>query len=320
MDAIAVSVVIPVYNRPRLIGEAIACAIDAASSVTFEIIAVDDASTDETWDVLQRLGEGDARVRVARMARNGGQSAARNHALTLARGRYVKFLDSDDLLLPDHLPREVRALDDGADIAVSGWQEELPSGGIATYDAPQFVSIVDDVLAGRAVPTSSALYRRDRGWQWDPSLRKLDDWDFFCQAALGASRIDSVPGAAYVLRGHSGARASDVSLLANAREHHAILGKIERRLAGEGRLTDARRRRLAQYFYRELRVLSLHDQPAFRAAMAHILELDPRFRPTDEEPQRLMRLLAAALGTERAVRLHTAIKRAVMPLRRRRTA
>jgi glycosyltransferase involved in cell wall biosynthesis len=312
MDDVAVSVIVPVYNRASMIGSAIDSALHAAPGVPIEVIVVDDASTDGTVDAV--LGCGDPRVRLVRLDRNGGQSAARNHGLEVARGRFVKFLDSDDILLPGHLSEEIRALDDGADIVVSGWCDGYPDGRRVCFDPPVFVSIVDDVLAGRAVPTSSALYRRRSEWRWDPGLRKLDDWDYFCQAALGAQRIVTLPGHAYVMQNHPGTRATDATMLLNAREHHQILRKMEERLAREGRLTPARQRRLAQYFYKELRVLCVHDPPAFELALRHIDALDPRFAPRDEERQWFMRILARLLGVRTALRLHTSIKRAVWRL------
>ena len=310
MDATVVSVVVPVFNRARMVGTAIDSALRAADGLPVEVIVVDDASTDDTWASLQAIG--DSRVRALRLERNGGQSAARNHGLDIARGRYVKFLDSDDVLLPDHLAAEVAALEGGADIVMSGWCEEEADGSRTYFEPPPaFESVVDDVLAGRAVPTSAALYRRRAGWRWDPALRKLDDWDYFCQAALGATRVVSVPGPAYVMRHHGGVRATAVSMLANAREHHRILQKIEERLAAEGRLTDARKRRLAQYYYKELRVLCLHDPEAFERALRHIQALDPAFRPRDEERQPWMRALARVLGVRRTLRMHSALKRAL---------
>jgi hypothetical protein len=188
---------------------------------------------------------------------------------------------------------------------------ENAKGETQTFEAPAFDSVVDDVLAGRAVPTSSALYVRRSDWRWDPALRKLDDWDYFCQAALGTTRVVAIPGAAYVMREHGDARATDVSMLATAREHHVILRKIEERLKREGRLTAAREKRLAQYFYKELRVLSLHDRAAFESALQHIYELDPSFLPRSEERQKFMRLAARLLGVRNAILLHGAIKRAV---------
>lgn len=300
-----VSVIIPVYNRAALVREAVESAL-AANEIPLEVIVVDDASTDGTWESVRD----DPKIRAVRMERNGGQSAARNRGLELARGSYVKFLDSDDLLIAAHLALEVRAMqDEQAEIAVSGWNEEWSDGTRVTWEAPRFESIVDDVLAGRAVPTTAALYVRRSDWLWDPELRKLDDWDYFCQAALGASRIATVAGHAYTVREHGGARATGVSMLANAREHHRILQKIEERLEREGRLTTRRRERLAQYFYKELRVLTLNDPAAADAALRHIVSLDPRFRPRDEERSRLIRIAARLIGVRNTLRLYRAVKR-----------
>lgn len=304
-----VSVIVPVYNRASMIGAAIDSALHAAPGLPMEVVVVDDASTDDTASVV--IARDDDRIRLLRLVENGGQSAARNRGLDAARGKYVKFLDSDDILLPGRLPAEVRALDEGADIVISGWCEGYPDGRRTVFDAPELESIVDDVLAGRAVPTSSALYRRQGATRWDAALRKLDDWDYFCQAALGAQRIATIPGYAYVMQHHGGTRATDTTMLLNAREHHHILHKIEDRLEREGRLTPARRRRLAQYYYKELRVLCLHDPLSFELALEHIKTLDDRFVPREEERQGFMRILARLLGVRTALRIHTAIKRAV---------
>jgi glycosyltransferase involved in cell wall biosynthesis len=304
-----VDIIIPVFNREALVREAIDSALRVAPDLPVEVVVVDDASTDGTWDALRAYD--DPRIRCVRMETNGGQSAARNRGLELSRAAYVKFLDSDDVLAPGHLSAEVRAIESsGAEIVVSGWNSES-NGQVRTYDAPVFHDIVDDVLAGQAVPTSAALYARRSDWRWDPALRKLDDWDYFCQAALGATRIVTLPGVSYIMREHAGVRATNTSMLANAREHHRILQKIEERLSGAGLLTDARRKRLAQYFYKELRVLSLTDRAAFDAAATHIRALDPSFQPRDEEQQQLMRILARLLGFRNAILLHSALKRAV---------
>jgi glycosyltransferase involved in cell wall biosynthesis len=306
MTAPVVSIVMPVFNRAVKAREAIASAL--ATAVPLEVIVVDDGSTDDTWDALQSVDE--PRVRPLRLARNSGQSAARNAGLDAALGRYVKFLDSDDVLLADHLSAEISAMEKtGADIAASGWTESRAGGVLQESEAPRFTSIVDDVLAGRAVPTSSGLYVRRPDWRWDPELRKLDDWDYFCQAALGANSIATVPGPAYVWRHHEGPRATDVTMVANAREHHRILQKIEDRLKSDGRMTLARGRRLAQYYYKELRVLSLHDPVAADAAIDHILALDPAFRPRDEERQPVIRASARIIGLRNTLRLYKAIKR-----------
>lgn len=297
-----VSVIIPVYNRPLLVHEAIASVLSQADDTPLEIVVVDDASTDDTWESLS--SSRDPRLRALRLPQNSGQSAARNRGLDHARGIYVKYLDSDDVLIAGHLQREVRALQQSdADIAVSGWLEEI-QGQTPEYPAPHFGSIVDDILAGLAVPTSAALYSRRPDWRWDPELRKLDDWDYFVQAALSARSIVTVEGAAYCMRDPASPRASEAGMLINALEHHRILHKIEDRLEVSGLLTTARRRRLAQYFYKELRVLSLLDRATFEAGVAHVFALDSAFVPRDEERQWWMRIAARLLGTRNAILLH----------------
>ena len=99
------SVVIPVYNRAHIVGLSIESAL-GQDFADFEIIVVDDGSTDDVASVM--AGFPDPRLRFVRQP-NKGASAARNHGIDLARGRYVAFLDSDDSFMPGHL-RQMRLL------------------------------------------------------------------------------------------------------------------------------------------------------------------------------------------------------------------
>src|SRR5437868_3791234 len=94
------SVIIPTYNRSGLLREALAT-VRAQACADYEVIVVDDGSTDDTADVLARFGEGEppGRFRVLRQA-NAGQGAARNLGIAEARGEYCAFLDSDDRFFP----------------------------------------------------------------------------------------------------------------------------------------------------------------------------------------------------------------------------
>jgi glycosyltransferase involved in cell wall biosynthesis len=303
-----VSIIISVFNRPRLVAEAIESALDSSARATREVIVVDDASTDGTWEVVRAF---EPRVRAVRLPVNRGQSHAINEGIALARGEYVKVLDSDDLLVATHLDEELMvARAAKADIVVSGWGHRAADGTRRETPAPRFDSIADDVLAGKAAVISAALYSRRLELGCNPKLRKLVDWDLFVDAALQANTIATCDGISFWVREHGDARVtSTTTMVAHARAHHAVLRRAEERLRSSGALTDARRLRLAQYFYKGLRVLSLHDREAFEAALRHIHELDPRFAPRDEEKQAWMRMLARAIGTRNAVLLHSAIKR-----------
>jgi glycosyltransferase involved in cell wall biosynthesis len=103
-----VSVLMTTWNGAAFIAEAIASVL-AQSFTDFELIVVDDGSTDETGQVL--AGIGDRRLRVLRQAMNGGVVAARNVGFAAARGRYVAALDHDDLSHPQRLARQVAYLE-----------------------------------------------------------------------------------------------------------------------------------------------------------------------------------------------------------------
>src|SRR5215207_9882789 len=92
-----VSVIVPVFNRVKLVGRA----LDSVAAQTFqdyEVIVVDDGSTDGSADFIQNRGV--AKVRVIRCPENRGAAAARNVGVAAASGHYIAFLDSDDTWEP----------------------------------------------------------------------------------------------------------------------------------------------------------------------------------------------------------------------------
>lgn len=119
------SVIIPVYNRRELLQDALA-SVWAQTFKDFEVIIVDDGSTDGTWEYLQTLG---AAV-VALRQENAGPGAARNKGVESARGDYVAFLDSDDLWFPWTLDILRKAFAVAPEVSlVSGKQGvEIPTG------------------------------------------------------------------------------------------------------------------------------------------------------------------------------------------------
>lgn len=102
-----VSVIIPTYNREKFIGAAIKSVLDQTFKC-FEIIVIDDGSTDGTANVVKEFKS--EKIRYIYQS-NQGRSRARNHALALAKGRYIAFLDSDDMYLPEKLGMQVDFMD-----------------------------------------------------------------------------------------------------------------------------------------------------------------------------------------------------------------
>lgn len=100
-----ISIIIPAYNVEKYIQRGVSSALHQTFS-SVEVVVVDDGSLDSTWDILQTYSD-DARMVLARQE-NSGVSVARNHALDLASGDFVLFLDSDDWLEPDTCEQLIR--------------------------------------------------------------------------------------------------------------------------------------------------------------------------------------------------------------------
>lgn len=107
-----VSIIMPAYNAAITIKQAISSVIEQEFE-DWELIIVDDYSSDETFSIAESFEQTDHRVRVVGLSNNGGPAKARNEALKLATGRYVAFLDSDDLWLPEKLARQIRFMQEG---------------------------------------------------------------------------------------------------------------------------------------------------------------------------------------------------------------
>lgn len=108
-----VSVILPTYNYAHYIEEAVESVLHQTLS-DFELIVIDDGSTDDTPSVLSRID--DPRVQIVRTP-NRGLCAARNEGLERARGEFIAFLDADDRFRPDKLERQVRMMEAEPDLA-----------------------------------------------------------------------------------------------------------------------------------------------------------------------------------------------------------
>ena len=206
-----VSVLIAAYCAETVLPRAVRSALDSAG-VRVEVIVVDDASPDATFAVAEGLAA-DHRIRVARLERNGGPSAARNRALEMARGRWVAVLDADDALAPDRLARML-ALGQGADVVlgnlaqVDGQGRDLgpfldPTSLPGRLTAQDFIRGNMRAAGGRSLGYLKPLIRRDfllrHGIVYDETLRNGEDYHLILSCLLSGARlrVDPVPGYLY---------------------------------------------------------------------------------------------------------------------------
>jgi glycosyltransferase involved in cell wall biosynthesis len=182
----AVSVIIPTHNRAAWVGEA-AASVLAQSYGDYELMVVDDGSTDGTGDVLASLG---GRLKVLRLEERQGVSAARNRGAALARGEWLAFLDSDDLWLPEKLARQMDYLRSHPDCAICQTEEIWIRNGVRVNPPKTHRKAGGDIflpsLTRCLVSPSAVVLRRglfeDLGG-FDETLPAAEDYDLWLRLA-----------------------------------------------------------------------------------------------------------------------------------------
>ena len=189
MSVPRVSVILPAFNRETLVARAIDSVL-AQTWTDFELIVVDDASTDDTRTVLERY-RAHPRVRLVLSDTNRGGSGARNLGIEAARGTLIAFQDSDDVWLPHKLAAQVAALDAHAHAGLCYCASVYADGG-RTYYIPEPVfdrldgDMSSEILRRNATSTQTLLIRRedlDRAGHFDASLKRFQDWDLMIRVA-----------------------------------------------------------------------------------------------------------------------------------------
>lgn len=177
-----VSIITPAYRAAAYVGEAIESAI-AQTYSNWEMLIVDDCSPDDTREIVEAWCSRDSRVKLIRQERNGGPAAARNAALNAAQGRWIAFLDSDDLWLPHKLERALaHAQEHQAGFIFTGFRRMTADGRmIGRYvGVPRSLSY-RQLLGNTAIATSTVLL--DRNVVGDIRMTKTyyDDFDCWLQ-------------------------------------------------------------------------------------------------------------------------------------------
>jgi len=227
-----------------MIREAVASVI-SQSYRPIEIIIVDDGSTDDTPSVLQELrqiSEKHLSFVVAEQS-NAGPGVARNHGLALARGVYIQYLDSDDLLHPEKFSMQVAALEADPSAGVCyciTLRTDSTTGAMVPWarTAEAIENIFPSFLPKRGWATLTPLWRRsvcDAIGPWKP-YRIMEDWEHDLRAGINGVRPIGVPAALCTVRDHGQARASGMNegltanrLLDMFRAHESVWSLMKER-------------------------------------------------------------------------------------------
>jgi glycosyltransferase involved in cell wall biosynthesis len=200
------SVVVPVYDRAHTVGTALESVLSQTEH-DFEIIVVDDGSHDDPESVVRAVN--DPRIRFMRQ-KNGGGGAARNAGIDLARGRFVAFLDSDDVFLPHHLAAMRRLLADTDGIAAYAPIIVDRGNGVCFVKPPRALAsgehMATYLLCKRGfVPTITLVVPRELATcvRYDEALPCSQDTDFAIRLFLAGCRFVMAAEPAAVWRDES---------------------------------------------------------------------------------------------------------------------
>ena len=192
-----ISVLVPVYNVESFVEESLE-SIARQSWREIEVIVVDDASSDGTWEIVRAFAACDSRFVALRNERNLRIAGALNRALAAARGEYIARCDGDDVMMPDRLERQFEFLQAHPDISLVGCSfiaidesgRELRlhpyfSGPDLLKRLLKFTSPVGHIWLARR-----SLYDELGGYR----LATVEDYDFLLRADRAGYRMDNIRG------------------------------------------------------------------------------------------------------------------------------
>jgi glycosyltransferase involved in cell wall biosynthesis/SAM-dependent methyltransferase len=206
-----VSIIIPTYNRNHFLCEAINSVLNQTFK-DYEIIVVDDGSTDNTREVLERYG---SRIQYI-YQKNSGRAQARNAGIRMAKAEYIAFLDDDDIWLPNKLEKQIAFLDAHPDIGlVHSFTEVINENGylliketknhLKFYKKAMCLGYTYEALSRMCMMfTSTVVVRKDcldEAELFDPDIPAFEDWDFYLRFVLKYC-IGTIPESLVMYREH----------------------------------------------------------------------------------------------------------------------
>ncbi|WP_224059599.1 glycosyltransferase family 2 protein [Providencia alcalifaciens] len=135
-----VSIIMPCYNSERFIVESINSVLDQSYKF-FELIIVNDASTDNSVSLISSYK--DSRIVLINLEKNEGVSSARNKGLSIAKGDYIAFIDSDDIWISNKLEKQIELLNKDWDVICSNYSTFNLNGLVNTRYAPEIITYKD---------------------------------------------------------------------------------------------------------------------------------------------------------------------------------
>lgn len=229
MEIPIVTVIIPCYKQAHFLPETLAC-IQSQTLENWECLIIDDGSPDETEAIANSWTAKDARFKYFRKE-NGGLSSARNFGIHHASGKFIQFLDSDDVILSNKLEIQVQQITDEPDHSLSfcdysrGGANDIYTPLNSSRHLPPILDEVTSIyeLAGDwetrlSIPVHCFLFNRiffTEGVRFDESLANHEDWDCWMRIFAKAGSIKYCPEKLAIYRYHTASMCQDQAEMKN---------------------------------------------------------------------------------------------------------
>jgi glycosyltransferase involved in cell wall biosynthesis len=271
-----VSVIMPAYNTEKYIGDSIQSVLDQTYE-NWELLVVDDGSTDKTADIIRQFAAQDGRVKYLSQ-QNGRQAKARNTGTENASGTLLAFLDSDDLWLPEKLERQLQGLaSTSADVVYSnGLIIYEPGATPGATDFPIVAGTVDGrkmfdvLLLGNHIPVQSVVLRIEafrKAGPFDESLsfHGCEDYELWLRLAASGALFHGMPEKLIKYRRHPTATTHK-----NSKVLKPMLRVVQHHI-DEGTLNQKRKRTRLRGLYRDV-IAALIDEGELSEARQFLTE------------------------------------------------
>ncbi len=194
MNSCRVSVIMAVYNASDFVEEAILSILNQSYS-DFELIIVNDCSTDNSLDIIQKYSNIDNRIILINNHQNLGRVRTRNQALKLAKGEFIAILDSDDISMLDRLEVQITFLENHLNIFLVGSGAiKIDKEGlkIGTHNPITNHSKVEKVLKEKNCIYHSTIMFRNEGFFYREKFLLSQDYDFYLQLLVANKRLTNI--------------------------------------------------------------------------------------------------------------------------------
>ena len=245
-----VSIVIPTYNHAPMLQRALATVVEQTHQ-NWNAIVVNNFSTDNTLEVVAAFN--DPRIQCVNFRNNGVIGASRNEGISLATGKYVAFLDSDDTWFPTKLEQCVEILESGSDLVCHAeyWIDESGKSRLVAYGPSEAATHHNLIYKGNRISTSATVVRTAllievNGFDVAPELISTEDYDLWIRLAAKSDKF------AFISEPLGEYHRHDNNVSANIEKHlTAELALLEKHFSANTRFENmiARRRRKALAYY-----------------------------------------------------------------------